>query len=368
MNQSKNIALIVPGGFGTGKNNLGIPVLEQIVILLSQNFKVTVFQLYEVNKNYKAHGFELFGFRNNSKVGQYFKFFLCFIRGHRKKNFDVVHGFWVWPCGFLAVVLGKILKIKSVVSVLGGDGSSVPEINYGYLHRPIYRKLILWTLHHANEANALTNYLVDNLKRAGLKRELEIIPWGIDSEMFSFKEKPLNRPVRFLHIGNFHAVKDQPTLLRVFARITKSVDCTLTMIGEGNEEQRIRNLIEELGIQKKVRILYHMPYPKLVEFYHESDILLHTSLSEGQSEVVTEAMSCGLLVCGTKVGLLYDLPVCCITVGLKDFQGLADKILPLINDGVQINSIRQRGKEWVSKHNINWTVKEISKKQYKLFE
>ena len=361
MNQPKKIALIVPGGFGTGKNNLGIPVLEQIVKLLSGEFKITVFQLYQVSENYKAQGFELFGFSNKNKVALYFKFFVSFYKEHRKKKFDVVHGFWIWPCGILAVGLGKFLQLKSVASVLGGDGSSVPEINYGYLHRPIYRSLILWALHQANEANALTNYLADNLKRMGLKRELKIIPWGVDPEMFSYKEKLLHIPIRFLHIGNFHPVKDQSSLLKAFAIISQSVNCTLTMIGEGREEMKIQKLVEELGIQEKVTIFHHMPYSKLAEFYHQSDILLHTSLSEGQSEVVTEAMSCGLVVCGTKVGLLYDLPQGCIAVDVKDFRALADKILSLISNDTQLNSIRQHGKDWASKNTIQWTTGVIGK-------
>ena len=65
------------------------------------------------------------------------------------------------------------------------------------------------TLKYADEVNALTNYLVNNLRKAGFTRDnIRIIPWGIDTQMFSFRERKLQSPVRFLHIGNLHPVKD----------------------------------------------------------------------------------------------------------------------------------------------------------------
>jgi glycosyltransferase involved in cell wall biosynthesis len=357
----KRIAIIVPGGFGTGKNNLGIPVLEQLVTRLSGEFEISVFQLYQVNEGYEPKVFELFGFRKSSKFAQYFRFFTTLWGEHRKKKFDVVHGFWAWPCGLCAVLFGKLFNVKSIVSVLGGDGSSVRDINYGYLHRPLYHRMILWSLHHANEATALTCFLSDNLKRAGLLRDLKVIPFGIDTEMFFYRERPTTPPIRFLHIGNFSAVKDQATLLKAFAVISQSVDSHLTMIGEGDEEANILKLINELGIRARVNVLHHMPYSKLPEYYHASHLLLHTSLSEGQSEVVAEAMSCGLVVCGTNVGLLYDLPDSCISVAVKDHATLAEKIIEAIQDQPRLDSIRRRAQIWASAHDLQWTLLQFEK-------
>jgi len=357
----KRVAILVPGGFGTGKNNHGIPVLEQIVKRLSKEFEISVFQLYQVNEDYQPDGFELLAFRKSNKLTQYLKFFVAFRREHRKKKFSAVHGFWAWPCGFCAVVFGKMFGMKSVVSVLGGDGSSVPEINYGYLHRFFYRKLIVWSLNHATEATALTRFLLDNLARVGLKRELKIVPWGVDSTLFSYKQKNLGNPIQFLHVGNFNAVKDQSTLLKAFAIVSRSFECRLTMIGEGSEESNLLKLIDDLGVKTKVTVLHHMHYSKLPEFYHASDVLVHTSLSEGQSEVVTEAMSCGVIVCGTKVGLLYDLPDGCVSVALKDHVSLAEKIISVIKDQSALDSIRRQANEWVSVHDLNWTVQEIGR-------
>jgi hypothetical protein len=66
-----------------------------------------------------------------------------------------------------AVILARILGVKSIVSILGGDAIALPEINYGQLQRPLSRMLILWTLQRADEVVVLTKYLLHNLKTQG---------------------------------------------------------------------------------------------------------------------------------------------------------------------------------------------------------
>lgn len=356
----KKIALIIPGGLGTGKNNIGVPVLEQIVQLLSHQFDITVFQLYKVNHGYKPNGFRLFGFTSENKLGQYFRFAFAFYRENKKNNFEAIHGFWVWPCGFLAVALGGIFKIKSVVSVLGGDASSLPEIKYGHLRKRVSRKMILWSLEKSDEATALTSYLAKNLYQVGLRRKLKIIPWGVDQHLFTFRDRILQNPIQFLHIANLNPLKDQRTLLYAFKIINQSVPSRLTIIGEGTEEKNIISLIDRLSLQDVVTIHSQLPYEQLPYFYHRSDFLLHTSRSEGQSEVVTEAISSGVLVAGTEVGLIHDCPEFCISVKVGDYESLAKKVLSLLKDVDRMKDLREKAHTWTADHAIQWTVSMIS--------
>lgn len=354
------IAIIIPGGIGTGHNSIGVPVLERIVKLLSEDFEITVFSLFKVNESYKQENFELISISESGTLVKVLKFISLYIRHHRKKQFQIIHGFWALPSGTLAVVLGKIFKIKSIISVLGGDAISLPEIRYGQLQKKISRTLILWSLSSADEVIALTRYLSDNLKAYGISRDIKIIPWGIDTSLFSFKDRMLSNPIQFLHIANLNEVKDQTTMLRAFKIINDNVRGILSIIGEGSSENRVKSLVKELGLAENVNFLGVLPYEKLPYYYHNADILLHTSLSEGQSEVVTEAMSSGVIVCGTKVGLLYDEPDCCVSVPVRDFQGLASEVLRLLNDPDRREKIKLNARSWTSYHSIQWTAKKIS--------
>jgi glycosyltransferase involved in cell wall biosynthesis len=360
MSQNKiSIAIIIPGGIGTGKGNLGVPVLERLVKLLSKDFKITVFSLFRINKDYRPDGFELVDVSHRNSLVQFAKLLLKVTQHHKKKSFQVVHGFWALPSGMFAVMLAGLLKAKSIVSILGGDAIALPQINYGQLQRPLSRMLILWTLERADEVVVLTKYLLNNLRKAGLRRDrIQIIPWGIDTDLFTLHTKPMSSPIHFLHIANLHPVKDQETLLRTFKLISDEVPAQLTIIGEGVLEAEVKALAASLNLQN-VTFINPLPYDQLPEYYGRADILLHTSLSEGQSEVVTEAMSSGVVVCGTRVGLMYDEPRCCVAVDVKDHEALAAKTLAIIRDEERFSQIQKHAYEWATKHSILWTVEKL---------
>ena len=357
--QTPSIAIIIPGGIGTGKDNVGVPALERSVRILSKDFAITVFSLFKINTDYQPAGFELIDVSHPVRLIRFAKLFLSIRRHHKRKKFRVIHGYWAIPSGLFAVMLGRMINAKSVVSILGGDAIAMPEINYGQLQRPLLRKLVLYTLQRADEVIVMSKYLLDNLKKAGLKRDrTEIIPFGIDTDIFSFNGKQMNHPIRFLHIANLHPVKDQETLLRAFKLISEQVPAQLTIIGEGVLEHHVKSLAASLGLNN-VFFLDPMPYDQLPKYYEKADLLLHTSLSEGMPVVVVEAMSSGVVVCGTRVGLLYDEPSCCVAVDVRDYEALAEQTLELIRDERRFREIQKNAFEWASTHSISWTVEKL---------
>src|SRR4026208_1756739 len=98
MNQKKtSIAIIITGGIGTGKNNLGVPVLERLVRLLSRDFEITVFSLFQINRDYRPAGFQLIDVSHPVSPIRFAKLLLTVRQHHKKKNFRVIHGFWAIP-------------------------------------------------------------------------------------------------------------------------------------------------------------------------------------------------------------------------------------------------------------------------------
>jgi glycosyltransferase involved in cell wall biosynthesis len=354
------IAIIIPGGIGTGQNNIGVPVLERLVKLLSRDFQISVFSLLKVNDDYKPVGFELIDVHSDNPLIRILKFLFVFWRMQRHRKFEALHGFWALPSGFLAVLAGKIYNIRSIVSLQGGDAISLPEINYGQLQKWLPRKIALWTLQEVNELLSPTRYLIKNLEGFGLQRDhVKYIPLGIDVNLFKFQDKDLRHPVHFLHIANLNPVKDQTTLLKTFQILYNRIPCHLTIIGEGELEVQVKSLADTLNLSRGITFLKPAPYESLTTLYAQADILLHTSLSEGHPIVVEEAMSCGVVVCGTKVGLLYDLPDCFISVDVRDHKSLASETLQLIADPERMKTLRQRAHRWALEHSIDWTVEKI---------
>jgi glycosyltransferase involved in cell wall biosynthesis len=137
------------------------------------------------------------------------------------------------------------------------------------------------------------------------------------------------------------------------------VDARLTIIGEGELEEKLKVMATELKLSNKIVFHGLVAYDSLPDVYHHEDILLHSSLSEGHPIVVQEAMSCGVVVCGTRVGLLYDLPEHCVTVPVKDYQSLALATLQFIADPQRVEAIRDGARKWAVEHSIEWTLKEF---------
>jgi glycosyltransferase involved in cell wall biosynthesis len=75
---------------------------------------------------------------------------------------------------------------------------------------------------------------------------------------------------------------------------------------------------------------------------------------------LTEAAACGVLLAGTKVGLLYDLGERCgIVVETGDFEELSSKVLAIIRDDERWNNKVQQAKSWSEAHDLSWTVNKL---------
>jgi len=141
--------------------------------------------------------------------------------------------------------------------------------------------------------------------------------------------------------------KRHPAELRIFG-----VDCL---------QGAIQNVSRELGLEQQVHFFYMVPYHQMPQHYAWADIMLHTSLFEGQCMALTEAAACGILLAGTKVGLLFDLgDDGALTVDVGDFQGLAAKVLAIVDNPESWAQKIQHAELWSATHGLSWTVGEIT--------
>jgi glycosyltransferase involved in cell wall biosynthesis len=104
-----------------------------------------------------------------------------------------------------------------------------------------------------------------------------------------------------VHVARHHPVKDQPTLLRGFARVAAEFpDADLLMIGDGPLRGDLEKLADELRIGDRVRFVGLQA--NVPDWLAASDVFALTSLSEVASLTLLEAMATGLPVAVTDVG------------------------------------------------------------------
>ena len=347
----KKIAIIIPGGIGGGNFLQGIPVVEDLVIRLSESFDVTVYSLIKTDPAYIPQNFILKHTGLSYKRSALIRMSVCSIQlffGFLRNRYKLVHGIWGHPPGRMAVIFGKLFNIPSVVSIRGGEAANVPEINYGNMREPRIRNITLWTCRHATALVMLTRFQLNELRKYGMERkDCTIIPNGVNEKQFTFYKKPLKAPFNLIHMGNLTPVKDQPTLLKAFQLIAEKVDCQLKIIGDGESMDLLKNLAERLGISDKVTFTGAVPNKALTGHLHWAHIMLHSSLYEGQGVVLAEAAACGVVVCGTQVGLVADWGnTCCRPVPCGDFEGMANEVLDLLENPADYERLQLNAYHW----------------------
>jgi glycosyltransferase involved in cell wall biosynthesis len=122
--------------------------------------------------------------------------------------------------------------------------------------------------------------------------KVKVIHYGIHKDRIS-SSRDLSTSKSILKIGTIARIvpqKDYPTLLRSFALVLiKLPNCTLSILGDGPELEKMKDLANSLGIQDKV--VWCGKSEKVDDFLRNLDLFILTSVYEGFGLVLLEAMA-----------------------------------------------------------------------------
>ena len=166
------------------------------------------------------------------------------------------------------------------------------------------------------------------------------------------KQQPIDRaaaaaPVRIITVGRFVDQKDYHTAIEVMARLREMdlpVPVHYDLVGYGEREADIRGWIAAHGLDDRVTV--HINPPHLPALYEQAHIYLCTSIFEGLSNTVMEAMTYSLPVVATDAGDNRELVAEGETgyiLPLKDVEGLAGRLATLIADPQQRQAMGAAG-------------------------
>ena len=118
--------------------------------------------------------------------------------------------------------------------------------------------------------------------------------------------------------------------------------------------QSLKDLASSLGCEKSVEFRGPIHFEKLPNVYNSSKIFILASKSEGQSQVTTEAMSCGKPVIVTAVGgipsFIMDEKNGYLIKNDDDPNFLAEKIIRLLKDDNLRKKIRTSAKKSIEEY------------------
>ncbi len=361
-------AVFIPGGVGDPSTPMHVPAQVDLISRLSRCSELMVYSLIKpdgIDRPFTCGNAEVKFVRaryNSPKAVIAEAYLRSFLADHRRRPFDLVHGIWALPCGALAVLAGRIVRIPSVVSLQGGEAASLSEINYGNMRKLSSRKLTLWTCRRATTLTALTGFQQRSLRAFGMLRDdLHVIPYGPAEEFSDGRpQRALTPPFRFLSVGHLNAVKDHATALNAFRRISEQVDARLRIIGEDVLHGEVHRRANDLGIADRVEFTGHVPHRDLAGHYQWAHVLLHTARYEGQGAVIAEAATSGLVVCGTRVGLIADLePDAAVAVDVGDAEALASEALHVLGHPDRYRKLQAGARRWALEHPASRTANDM---------
>lgn len=208
------------------------------------------------------------------------------------------------------------------------------------------------------------------------KGRIEVIPCGTDLNKFrtipklearqELGLKPTDEVI--LYVGRFDPRKGIETLVRSFELIQQNAadptNLRLVIVGgsasdksDGQERQRIEQLINELGIAENVIFAGRIGHDRLPLYYTAADVCAIPSHYEPFGLVAIEAMACGTPVVASEVGGLKFTVVpgeTGLLVPPQDTAALAMAIERILDDELWARKLRKRASERVQQ-NFSWT-------------
>jgi L-malate glycosyltransferase len=217
------------------------------------------------------------------------------------EKLDLLHVHYAIPhatAGYLARKIVEKRRFLPVITTLHGTDITLVGID------PSYYEITRFSIAESTAVTTVSNYLkVQTLYRFPVDNPITVIPNFVNTEKFA-PSTSVNRCLFaepdekiLMHISNFRPVKRIRDIISVFEQVSKRVKSRLVLIGSGPEKEPAAKLVEELGLQSRVRFMdRQVEVSRIIPL---ADVYLLLSEHESFGLTALEAMSCGVPVIGT---------------------------------------------------------------------
>ena len=224
----------------------------------------------------------------------------------------------------------------------------------------------------ADLITANTPYLANKIIELGCSKELiSIVPVGVNTDFFyaSNNKTKSTSTLKLITVGRLDRVKGHHFCVEIVNQlISKGIDVTLTIIGEGIERENLENLINKYQLKEKIFMIGKKSQEEVRQILWEHDVYLLTAVAlpdgrrETQGLATLEAQACGLpVVVFDSGGVKYtvDNEKSGFICDEYDVKGSGCKIEKFIEDS---SLLTKMGKQAVIFVHDNFSQKIIDKK------
>lgn len=188
--------------------------------------------------------------------------------------------------------LGKVMGARLSTSIRGYDVCIYPLFNKDAYH-------LLWT--NLDRLHTISDDLHKVVIVLGLPSRIPVfkISPAIDTERFQEPEATSITnagPIRVITVARLHWKKGiEYALEALYILKNKGIDFTYTVIGEGEEREKLFFLAHQMGLNDCVEFTGKLPHKQVVERMDKAHLYLQPSIQEGFCNAALEAQASGLL-------------------------------------------------------------------------
>jgi glycosyltransferase involved in cell wall biosynthesis len=264
-------------------------------------------------------------------------------------------------------VIDAHMPVPGIADLVSRMGGAVPVVltyhndltktaRWANMAAAIYSRTVLQgTFRRAKVVIVTSDYYAERSRYIPVDACRCVVPIGIDLDRFrpDAERSGAVRPsdLRILFVGSLkatHRHKGVDVLLEALAILRRSVDASLTLVGDGDAVPFYRAMAKSLGLEAVVTFAGQVGDRELPGYYTASDVLVlpSTTEAEGFGIVLLEAQASGTPVVASRVGgIPYALRQG--ATGLlsppNDADALAGSLLAVHEDPAGVDGRAQRG-------------------------
>lgn len=218
-------------------------------------------------------------------------------------NPDIVHTGYVWQVG----VLAAYADVHPHLSMPWGSDVLIEPGRRYFIRRMVSR--VLRNCDHIQcDAEFVKSKIMNDYEVSSDK--ITVFPWGIDRSQFKPQNKNECRkkldipPEKFVIIYNRYLEKVYGVnyMLQAYNKFAEGRDDILLLIAsDGSMKNEILNFISTSKLQTKAKLVGSLPNSDMPYILNTADVYISTSLSDGSSLSLLEAIACGLGIVVTDV-------------------------------------------------------------------
>ncbi|MBD3297849.1 MAG: glycosyltransferase [candidate division Zixibacteria bacterium] len=181
--------------------------------------------------------------------------------------------------------------------------------------------------------------------------QVRVVHCGIDHQLYRtdpLQDKTTEPSVTY--VGRLKKYKSVDHMFEAAARIQDEFPgLTLTVVGSGDDDRRLRQRAVDLGVANRVRFAGFVSAERKVEILRSSWVVVCPSLKEGWGLTNIEANACGTpVVCADVPGLRDSARdgKTALLYPYGDIDALADRLRRMISDNALRETLIAGGLEW----------------------